>query len=66
MAKSRQRGGAKAHRKRVISRNQKVESDQNRVRNFFQKEMESEMEKLKEEQTEIVEVESQDIQKEEV
>jgi|TARA_B110000211_G_scaffold234185_1_gene302776 hypothetical protein len=66
MPKSRQRGGSKTHRKRVISRNQRVESDQNRVRNFFQKEMEAEMEKLKEDQTEIVEVEDVETNKEEV
>ncbi len=64
MGKSRQRGGAKAHRKRVISRNKKTESDQNRVKNYFQKEMESEMEKMKEKQTDIVEVDDSDIEKE--
>lgn len=68
MPKSRKRGGAKSHRKRVQARNSNVEANQNRFRNIFQQEMMKELEEQKkmmeETQTEIVEVEDTDSQKE--
>jgi len=68
MPKSRVRGGRKAHRKRVKRRNQNIENQQNRFRNIFQKEMMKELEeqkkRMEETQTEIVEVEDTDTQKE--
>ena len=60
MPKSRKRGGAKAHRKRVQKRNIAVKSDMNRLRNAFQKEMAEELKKMEEQKTEIVEVEDND------
>ncbi len=60
MPKSRKRGGAKAHRKRVQKRNQTLKSDMNRLRNAFQKEMAEELKKMEEQKTEIVEVEDND------
>jgi len=68
MPKSRVRGGRKAHRKRVKRRNQNIENQQNRFRNIFQeemmKELEAEKKRMEETQTEIVEVEDTDTQKE--
>ena len=68
MPKSRLRGGKKAHRKRVQRRNQNIENQQNRFRNIFQKEMmkelEAEKERMEAAQTEIVEVDDTDTQKE--
>ena len=57
MPKSKKRGGAKAHRKRVQKRNIAVKSDMNRLRNAFQKEMAEELKKMESQKTEIVEVE---------
>ena len=68
MPKSRVRGGKKSHRKRVQRRNQNIEANQNRFKNIFQEEMMKELEEQKkmmeETQTEIVEVEDTDSQKE--
>ena len=60
MPNSRKRGGAKAHRKRVQKRNQKIKSEMNYLRNAFQKEMAEELKKMEEQKTEIVEVEDND------
>jgi hypothetical protein len=60
MPKSRKRGGAKAHRKRVQKRNERLKSDMNRLRNIFQKEMAEEIKRMEEQKTEIVEVEDTD------
>ncbi len=60
MANSRKRGGAKAHRKRVQKRNERLKSDMNRLRNIFQKEMAEEIKRMEEQKTEIVEVEDTD------
>lgn len=68
MSKSKLRGGKKAHRKRIQKRNQKILSDQNRVRNFFQKEfikeLEAEKERIESSASDIVEVEDNDTIKE--
>lgn len=67
MPKSKLRGGKKAHRKRVQKRNQKISSDQNRVRNFFQKELmkelEAEKERIESAGSEVVEVDDKDTEK---
>ena len=60
MANSKKRGGAKAHKKRVQKRNNTINSDINRLRNAFQKEMSEEIKKMEEQKTEIVEVEDTD------
>ena len=60
MPNSKKRGGAKAHKKRVQKRNGTINSDMNRLRNAFQKEMSEEMKKMEEQKTEIVEVEDTD------
>jgi hypothetical protein len=64
MPKSRLRGGAKAHRERVRKWKVRRQNEFNRVRNKVQKEMMEELEKMKEAQTDIVEVESTDNEKE--
>ena len=60
MANSKKRGGAKAHKKRVQKRNNTINSDMNRLRNAFHKEMSEEIKKMEEQKTEIVEVEDTD------
>ena len=60
MPNSKKRGGAKAHKKRVQKRNNTINSDMNRLRNAFQKEMSEEIKKMEEQKTEIVEVEDTD------
>jgi hypothetical protein len=64
MPKSKQRGGAKAHKERVRRWKVRREDNFNRIRNKVQKEMEAEMEKMKENQTDIVEVEDTETNKE--
>jgi hypothetical protein len=48
MPNSKKRGGAKAHKKRVQKRNGTINSDMNRLRNAFQKEMSEEIKKMEE------------------
>ena len=60
MPKSKKRGRAKAHKKRVAKRNETLRSDMNRLRNTFQKEMAEEIKRMEEQKTEIVEVEDND------
>ena len=60
MPNSKKRCGAKAHKKRVQKRNNTINSDMNRLRNAFQKEMSEEIKKMEEQKTEIVEVEDTD------
>ena len=60
MPKSSKRGGAKAHRKRVQKRNQKIKSEMNYLRNAFQQEMAEELRKMQSQKNEIVEVENTD------
>lgn len=60
MPKSSKRGGAKAHRKRVQKRNQKIKSEMNYLRNAFQQEMAEELKKMQSQKNEIVEVEDTD------
>lgn len=60
MPKSKKRGGAKAHKKRVQKRKNTINSDMNRLRNAFQREMAEEIKRMEEQKTEIVEVEDND------
>lgn len=47
MAKSKVRGGAKAHRAKVAARNQKVKSAQSAMQKLFNEAMQKELESLK-------------------
>ena len=47
MAKSKVRGGVKAHRAKVASRNQKVKSAQSAMQKLFNEAMKKELETLK-------------------
>lgn len=47
MATSKKRGGAKAHRKRVQSRNQQIKSEQNAMQKLFNESMRMQIEELK-------------------
>jgi deoxyadenosine/deoxycytidine kinase len=46
MGKSKVRGGAKAHRKRVATRNQKVKSQQTAIQKMFNESMKTQLEEL--------------------
>jgi chaperone required for assembly of F1-ATPase len=50
MPKSRLRGGAKAHRKRVQARNQKLRGMQNQMQRLWQEEMEKQFEAIRAQQ----------------
>jgi len=50
MPKSKLRGGAKAHRKRVQARNQKLRGMQNQMQRLWQEEMEKQMEAFRAQQ----------------
>tara|TARA_R110000868_G_scaffold34765_2_gene125321 strand:+ start:2631 stop:2891 length:261 start_codon:yes stop_codon:yes gene_type:complete len=52
MGKSKTRGGAKSHRKRVQARNGKIKSNQVQMEKMWQDEMMKQMEKLKEQSEE--------------
>jgi len=52
MAKSKVRGGAKKHRARVASRNQKMTSAQTRMQKLFNEAIQKEMEELKKQKEE--------------
>jgi transposase len=47
MPKSRLRGGAKAHRKRVQKRNNNIKNQQNRIQKIWEEELTKRMEELK-------------------
>lgn len=46
MGKSRLRGGAKAHRKRVAARNQKIRAQQTAAQKIFNESMKAQLEEL--------------------
>lgn len=52
MAKSKVRGGAKAHRKRVVARNQKIEGQKNMMQKLFEESMRKQIEELKKKEEE--------------
>jgi translation initiation factor 2B subunit (eIF-2B alpha/beta/delta family) len=47
MAKSKVRGGAKAHRKKVEARNQKIDGQRNAMQKLFEESMRKQIEELK-------------------
>ena len=48
MAKSKVRGGAKAHRKKVEARNQRISGERNMMQKLFEESMRKQIEELKE------------------
>lgn len=47
MAKSKVRGGAKAHRKKVVARNQKIDGQRNAMQKLFEESMRKQIEEMK-------------------
>lgn len=47
MAKSKVRGGAKAHRKKVLARNQRIAGEKNMMQKLFEESMRKQIEELK-------------------
>jgi len=47
MAKSKVRGGAKAHRKKVEARNQRITGERNMMQKLFEESMRKQIEELK-------------------
>ena len=47
MAKSKVRGGSKAHRKKVEARNQKIDGQRNAMQKLFEESMRKQIEELK-------------------
>ena len=47
MAKSKVRGGAKAHRKKVAARNQQVKAEQSAMQKLFNESLKQQIEELK-------------------
>jgi hypothetical protein len=47
MAKSKVRGGAAAHRKKVVARNQKIDGQRNAMQKLFEESMRKQIEELK-------------------
>ena len=47
MAKSKVRGGAKAHRKKVANRNQQIKAEQSAMQKFMNESMRAQIEELK-------------------
>jgi hypothetical protein len=47
MAKSKVRGGAKAHRKKVEARNQRISGERNMMQKLFEESMRKQIEELK-------------------
>ena len=52
MGKSKARGGAKAHRKRVENRNQNIKTQQSAIQKLFSETMKLQMEEFKKKQEE--------------
>lgn len=52
MGKSKVRGGAKAHRKKVASRNQSIKSQQSAIQKLFSEAMKGQMDEFKKKQEE--------------
>ena len=47
MAKSKVRGGAKAHRKKVVARNQSIDGQRNAMQKLFEESMKKQIEEMK-------------------
>ena len=52
MAKSKLRGGKKAHRKKVQSRNQKITGQRNQMEKLWQQQIQAQMEEFRKQQEE--------------
>lgn len=52
MAKSKVRGGAKAHRKKVVARNQRIAGEKNMMQKLFEESMRKQIEELKKKEEE--------------
>jgi hypothetical protein len=52
MAKSKVRGGAKAHRKKVEARNQRIAGERNMMQKLFEESMRKQIEELKKKEEE--------------
>jgi hypothetical protein len=52
MAKSKVRGGAKAHRKKVEARNQRIAGEKNMMQKLFEESMRKQIEELKKKEEE--------------
>jgi hypothetical protein len=56
MAKSRVRGGKKAHKKRVDQRNRIVQSKQNEIQRLFNESMKAQIEEMRKKNEEVTDV----------
>jgi hypothetical protein len=61
MAKSKVRGGAAAHRKKVVARNQKIDGQRNAMQKLFEESMKKQIEELKKRDAEAKSGETENI-----
>jgi hypothetical protein len=61
MAKSKVRGGASAHRKKVVARNQKIDGQRNAMQKLFEESMKKQIEELKKKDAEAKSGETENI-----
>jgi hypothetical protein len=61
MAKSKVRGGAAAHRKKVVARNQKIDGQRNAMQKLFEESMKKQIEELKKKDAEAKSGETENI-----
>ena len=61
MAKSKVRGGAKAHRKKVVSRNQSIDGQRNAMQKLFEESMKKQIEEMKKKDAEAKSGETENI-----
>ena len=61
MAKSKVRGGAKAHRKKVVARNQSIDGQRNAMQKLFEESMKKQIEEMKKKDAEAKSGETENI-----
>jgi len=61
MAKSKVRGGAAAHRKKVVARNQSIDAQRNAMQKLFEESMKKQIEELKKKDDEAKSGETENI-----
>jgi len=61
MAKSKVRGGAKAHRKKVVARNQSIDGQRNAMQKLFEESMKKQIEEMKKKDSEAKSGETENI-----
>ena len=61
MAKSKVRGGAKAHRKKVVDRNQQIDGQRKAMQKLFEKSMKMQIEEMKKKDAESKSGETENI-----